>query len=168
MNGSVGTTGADFDAWYLAARAPLERALWVMGGDRDLAQDLCDEAFTRALADWARVGQMRSPGGWVYTVAVNLLRRRQRRKQLELRFLRRQQPEPSSPVEAHPELWAAVAGLPDRQREAIALRYLSGLTEEEVAAAMGVSEGSASATLSKARRRLAEVLSDETIEEDVR
>lgn len=168
MNGSVGTTGADFDAWYLAARAPLERALWVMCGDRDVAQDLCDEAFTRALADWARVGQMRSPGGWIYTVAVNLLRRRQRRKQLELRFQRRQRPEPSSPVEVHPELWAAVAGLPDRQREAIALRYVSGLTEGEVAAAMGVSEGSASATLSKARRRLAEVLSDETVEEDVR
>lgn len=71
-------------------------------------------------------------------------------------------------MEAHPELWAAVAGLPDRQREAIALRYVSGLTEAEVAAAMGVREGSASATLSKARRRLAEVLSDETIEEDVR
>lgn len=81
--------------------------------------------------------------------------------------MKRQRTEPVPPLEVHPELWAAVADLPDRQREAIALRYVSGLTETEVAATMGVTDGSASATLSKARRRLAEVLRDEPVEEDV-
>ena len=36
---------------------------------------------------------------------------------------------------------AALAGLPDRQREAIVLRYDAGLSEGEIAAAMGISRG---------------------------
>ena len=58
-------------------------------------------------------------------------------------------------------MWAAVAALPDRQREAIALRYLLGLTQAEVADAMGVAPGTASATLAAARRALAPILGPE-------
>ena len=36
---------------------------------------------------------------------------------------------------------AALRGLPDRQREAIVLRYDAGLSEDEIAAAMGISRG---------------------------
>jgi DNA-directed RNA polymerase specialized sigma24 family protein len=36
---------------------------------------------------------------------------------------------------------AALRGLPDRQREAIVLRYYAGLSEGEIAAAMGISRG---------------------------
>jgi DNA-directed RNA polymerase specialized sigma24 family protein len=36
---------------------------------------------------------------------------------------------------------AALRGLPDRQREAIVLRYDAGLSEGEIAAAMGISRG---------------------------
>ena len=161
LMGGVGGEPRDFDEWYLGAHRSLERTMWVMCGDRDLARDLCDEAFARALADWGRVGTMQSPGGWVRTVAVNLLRRRMRRRAMEARLIRRHRPEPVSPPEVTPELWAAVAALPDRQREAIALRYVADLTEAGVAEAMGISAGAASATLSVARRRLAEVLDPE-------
>jgi len=40
------------------------------------------------------------------------------------------------------------------------LRYVAELSEQEVAAAMGVAEGTASATLSSARRHLAQMLGD--------
>jgi DNA-directed RNA polymerase specialized sigma24 family protein len=36
---------------------------------------------------------------------------------------------------------AALRGLPDRQREAIVLRYDAGLSEDEIAAAMSISRG---------------------------
>jgi RNA polymerase sigma factor (sigma-70 family) len=40
-----------------------------------------------------------------------------------------------------PAARSALAGLPDRQREAIVLRYYAGLPEGEIAAAMGISRG---------------------------
>ena len=35
-------------------------------------------------------------------------------------------------------VWAALRGLPGRQREVIVLRYYAGLPEDQIAAAMGI------------------------------
>jgi RNA polymerase sigma-70 factor (ECF subfamily) len=150
------TDESGFEAWYRREQPAVVRALWAMSGDLDLASDLADEAFSRALARWDRVSAMASPGGWVRTVAVNLHKRAARRRALEYRLLRRVWAA-AAPAPAPPDLdlWAAVAALPDRQREVIALRYVADCTEAETAAALGISEGAASATLAKARRRLA-------------
>ena len=51
-------------------------------------------------------------------------------------------------------MWEAVRSLPTRQRTAVALRYILDLPEREVARVMGVSRGSASASLVTARRTL--------------
>lgn len=149
----------DFESWYRDEHPTLVRSLWLMSGDRELALDVVGEAFSRALARWDRVSAMASPGGWVRTVAVNLLRRghrRRRREQVILASLHgRTRMEAVIP---DLDLWDAVATLPSRQREVVALRYLGGCTEAEVAACLGISEGAASASLVKARLRLAELL----------
>ncbi len=49
--------------------------------------------------------------------------------------------EASGLLEQPPAARAALAGLPDRQREAIVLRYYAGLSRSEIAAAMGISRG---------------------------
>ncbi len=147
-----------FEEWYRREQPGLVRALWAMSGDRDLAADAVDEAFSRALAGWDRVSAMTSPGGWVRTVAINHLRRTMHRRDLERRLLHRQRPAVGHGPAIDPELWGAVAALPVRQREVIALRYIGDLTEADVAASLGISEGAVSASLTKARRRLADVL----------
>jgi len=104
---------------------------------------------------------MDSPTGWTYRVALNLARRRARRAALEKRLLRRIAPvNDALPAEHAIELWDAVRALPPRAREAIALRYTAGLSEAEVAVAMKVAVGTASATLASARRALAVALAD--------
>jgi len=128
----------------------------VVARDLDLASEVVSEAFSRAYEHWDTVSGHENPTGWVYRVAMNLLHRRGRRARLERHWLERRAargPVPGS--ELVPELWAAVASLPLRQREAIALRYVSDLSERQVAEAMGVAEGTASATLAAARRSLA-------------
>src|ERR687892_2598190 len=62
------------------------------------------------------------------------------------------------PTQLSPDVWDALAALPSRQREAIALRYLLDLTQADVADAMGVAPGTAAATLHAARRNLADRL----------
>jgi RNA polymerase sigma factor (sigma-70 family) len=134
----------------------LVAALTVVAGDRDLARDATDEAMVRALERWERVERMASPEGWAYRVGVNVLRRKARRSAFERRFSSRAQA--VAPPELHPEVWAAIRSLPQRQREAIALRYLLDMTEAGVAAAMGVAVGTASATLTAARTALSRQL----------
>lgn len=157
----MGTTPADddFDEWYRSSFDRLVRTLAVTIGDVDVAADAVAEAFCRALGRRAATATMANRDGWVYRTALNVARRRLRRRVLEERLLRRHGERPAGePSVSDPQVWAAVRQLPDRQREAIALRYVGQLSESEVAAAMGVAEGTASATLNAARRRLAEML----------
>src|SRR5690242_11674414 len=156
-----------FTAWYRSEHPRLLATMTIVTRDLEAAQDVTAEAFARALAAWPRVSGMDSPTGWTYRVALNLARRRFRRAALEERLLRRVAPADGDPFPAEHaiELWDAVRALPPRAREAIALRYTAGLSEAEVAAAMKVAVGTASATLASARRALAAALADAPEEE---
>lgn len=154
----------DFERWYRTEHPLVFTALAVAGGDPEIAREATDEAFVRAYERWDRVQVMDSPGGWLYRVALNELRRRHRRRRVERDLLRRQ-PSPTADLStqplADPGVWEAVRDLPQRQRSAIALRYVLDLTEKEVAATLGISRGAASASLVAARKRLHHVLGDE-------
>ena len=148
----------EFESWYAAERDVVVRSLVVLAGDPETARDATAEAFSRAYERWPRVRAMQSPAGWVYRVALNELRRRMRRRRLESQLLGGARSDTLQAVDVDPELWAAVAALSTRQREVIVLRYVADLTEREVAAVLGISEGAASAALTVGRRRLAEQL----------
>lgn len=158
----AGPANDDFDDWYRCSFERIVRTLAVAVGDLDVAVDAVAEAFCRALGKREAVVAMPNRDGWVYRTALNVVRRRQRRQVIEERLLRRHgQRHVSEPSVPDPQVWDAVRRLPDRQREAVALRYVGGLSELEVAAAMGIAEGTASATLNAARRRLAQTLGQE-------
>lgn len=156
-----------FESWYRREHEAFVRALWSITGDREAARDLAAESFSRALERWDRVGIMASPGGWTWRVAINLSRRRHRRASLERAVLRGDRPDDVVLDDQRDlDLWQAVAALPRREREAVALRYVAGLGEAQVAETMGISEGAASASLSSARRRLQRTLRIEAEEPD--
>jgi RNA polymerase sigma-70 factor (ECF subfamily) len=159
----TGGSDSDFERWYRREHQRVLTALTVAGGDSEVAREATDEAFVRAYERWDRVRRMDSPGGWLYRVALNELRRRCRRRAIERDLLRRKQDrtELDPPPVSDPRVWEAVKGLPTRQRSAIALRYVLDLTEREVAETMGTSRGSASATLASARRNLQDVLGEQ-------
>ena len=58
-----------------------------------------------------------------------------------------------------------MAKLPRRQREATVLRYYLGLSVDEIAATLGVAEGTAKTTLFRARQALAQALGEYDLEE---
>ena len=53
-------------------------------GSRELAEDVTQEAFLRAMTAWARAGLPDCPLAWLQTVARNLLLNHYRRRQPEL------------------------------------------------------------------------------------
>src|SRR3954468_24483372 len=113
-----------FEGWYRAEHPRLLASILLVTGSLDEAGEVTDEAFARAYERWDRVGAMASPGGWTYRVAVNVARRRGRRRTLEQRVLARRRPVADVPAPAG-EAWALVADLPERQRTAVVLRYVA-------------------------------------------
>ncbi|WP_158563960.1 sigma-70 family RNA polymerase sigma factor [Jiangella anatolica] len=155
----------DFAGWYVALRPRVLRAVTIAVGDRDLAEEATAEAFARALARWPAATALDAPVTWLVTVAVNEVRSRWRRARLERRHLHRiaAEPERHTPA-AEPRddaLWTAVAALPERGRQVVALRYVLDLTEPEIATALGISRGTVASTLSRARQQLAAALTRE-------
>jgi RNA polymerase sigma factor (sigma-70 family) len=158
---------SDFGAWYREEHPRVLAALTVASGRADVAREATDEAFVRAYERWERVRRMASPGGWLYRVALNDLRRRCRRQAIERELLRRRRPGDEAapaPAALEPHVWEAVRALPLRQRTAVALRYVLDLPEAEVARLMGVTRGAVSATLTTARRRLESLLAEPAAE----
>jgi RNA polymerase sigma-70 factor (ECF subfamily) len=142
----------DFERWYASTHPRLLSALVVVCGDLDLAREATDEAFVRAFERWSRVSRMAAPEGWTYRVALNLVRRRSRRAKREQQLVRQPAPPPESTWD--PDLWAAVRQLPDRERLAVALRYVADLPGTDIAELMGVAPGTVWSTLDNARRHL--------------
>lgn len=155
-----------FDEWYAEQRPRVYLSMLALSGEPDLAAEATDEAFTRAVARWQRVRTMESPGGWTQRVALNVLKRRLRRRRVEARLHRRAAPRTHEPPPAG-EVWDLVRSLPERQRVAVVLRYVADLTEPDIATAMGVARGTVASTLASARERLGEQLRTE-LEEELR
>ena len=149
----------DFAAWYEAEFGRLVGVLARLGVEHEDADDLASEAFSRALQRWNHVGRMDSPTAWVYRVALNLLRRRARRRALERRALLKSGT--NDQRLDSPPVWDAVTRLPPRQQTAIVLHYLLDLPYEQVANVMGIAAGTVAATLSAARRNLQTALGEE-------
>jgi RNA polymerase sigma-70 factor (ECF subfamily) len=147
-----------FEDWYEREHPRLVGALLWLGGDPSDLRDAVDEACARAMERWDRVGAMESPTGWTYRVALNVWKRRERRRALEQRVLRRHRPPDAIVAGPAGEAWDLVRGLPPRERTAVALRYVGDLTEAQIAAAMGVRRSTVSVLLGRAHRRLAVML----------
>lgn len=148
-----------FSTWYSQEHTRILAALVLVAGDLELARDAVDEAFCRALARWGQVGQLASPTGWVYTVALNVHRRTMRRVALEHRLLARL----VRPAEVPPpagEAWQLVGDLPLRQRTMVVLRHVAALREHEIAEILGVTRGTVSRTLRAAHDRLGDLLDE--------
>jgi RNA polymerase sigma factor (sigma-70 family) len=104
------------------------------------ADDVAAEAMARMWAHWSRLGAQGWLDGWALRVTTNLAVDRARRR---VRVApSRPADDPSDAAVLRLALTAALVRLPRRQRQAIVLRFLTDLSEEEVAVALGVSTGS--------------------------
>ena len=139
-----------FERFYETEAPSVFRAVYLLCGDRVLAEDATQEAFARALERWERLRTQPWAGGWVTTTALNVARRGMRRGR-RLRLAARDDP---TSVEETIDLWARVKDLPRRQQEAVVLHYRMGLSVEEVADVMDCREGTVRTHLARAREGL--------------
>jgi RNA polymerase sigma-70 factor, ECF subfamily len=146
-----------FDTFF---RSEYPRLLRVLSSADLSADDALQEAFTKAALSWNRISTYEDPAGWVRHVAVRRLldeRRSSKRKRAAIERLVAL-PEPDGDRDASMDLAVAIGELPIRQRVALSLFYLGGLTSTETGEAMGISAGAVRFHLHEARARLRERL----------
>ncbi len=151
---------ADIRLFLRDGYARLVGAVALVTGDLATAEDAVQEAVVRAWERSDRGEQIVALDRWVAAVALNLSRSGLRRLRVE-RLARPKLIEAAtidSPSEDAVDVRLALASLPRRQRETAVLRYYLDLSTEEIAEAMGTSEGTVKSQLFKARAHLADML----------
>lgn len=147
---------------YHAAYRRLVAQLYAFTSDVTEAQDVVQEAFARALARPGVLTDVDNPEAWLRTVAVNLVRRRWRRRALLDTILLRDRPvqrfAEAPPDPEKTDVRTAIAALPRPFREVIVLHYLADLPVDEVARVLSVPVGTVKSRLSRGRAALAERL----------
>lgn len=149
-----------FDAAFLALFPRAFRLSYRLLGDRAAAEDAAAEAMARAFSDWKRVSELPYREAWVLRVASNIALDQIRRRKLPL-VAPAVMAEDEDARALRVALWAALRALPRRQREIVVLRYVAGLTENEVAQLLGLSLGTVKTHVTRGRAALRHAMKDE-------
>jgi len=151
-----------FEAFYVANERRLFRALFVVTGDRDEAEDVMQTAFCKVWEHWDRVALLDDPVGYLFRTAFNTQRSAARRSMRAARrlvgWMSESQPPPPEPSEVAATRDSAARALGEltrRQREAVVLTALLGFGGTEAAQIMGIRPATVRVLVSQARAVLA-------------
>ncbi len=138
----------------------------LMTGDQPTAEDVVQDAFLGLYRRWQALDDAGKALGYLRSSVVNgcrsVHRVRYRRQGITI--------DPPGDAdsaeaeamlgEAHREVLAALRRLPQRQREAVVLRYYLDMTEEQAAQSMGVARGTVKSATSRGIAALARMLKE--------
>jgi len=177
--GRVADDESDFAQAVARAQPPITRLvhrLLSWPGDGSEVSDIVQDVF---LAAWIHRRRFRGEAAWttwLTRIAINKarshVRRRVRREALlaALPWLRRDlhEPDPAQDADVSARVRAIVARLPHSDREVIVLRYLEERDIEEIATMLGLRRSAVDSRLTRARKRLRELLDAAGLEEATR
>lgn len=153
----------DFDAFYEDSKGRLLAQLYAFCGDLGDAHDCLQDAYLRAWQRWSRLTGYDNPEAWVRTVAMRLAINRWHKARAALRAWTRHGPGMGG-TEPGPDSVALVASLrrlPWPQRQVLVLHHMAGLPVGQIAAELGVPEGTVKTRLARGRAALADQLFEE-------
>ncbi len=135
--------------------------------DEALAEDLCQDAFTRAFGGLAGFRREAEPRTWLLAIARNRCLdelRRQGRNPVDPEEAIEEAPD-ERPLEAHllgdrQAVQHALDSLGERDRAMVLLRFVHGLGYPELADAFGIKQGAARMRISRALARMRFVLAE--------
>jgi RNA polymerase sigma-70 factor (sigma-E family) len=148
----------------------LVRMATLVVGDVGVAEQVTQDAFVKLHLRWGGLRRLDRAPAYLRSTVLNGARSHLRRRKVSDRYDARRT---AGPASATPES-SALAGaerdrvvgalglLPERQREAVVLRYYLDLPEADIAAAMGVSAGSVKSHLHRGLAALARHLGEDT------
>jgi RNA polymerase sigma-70 factor (sigma-E family) len=152
--GPVAAPADEVTALYQSHALGLLRLAVIMLGDREAAEDVVQDAFLGLFRRWGALDDPERALAYVRSSVFNgcrtVLRKRTRDREFVLVEPAAESAEARVVLgEEHREVLAALRRLPDRQREAVALRYCLDMPVDEVARSMGVAEGTVKSATSR-------------------
>lgn len=155
------TATRSLEELYVAHEREALRLAYLLVGDKELAQDLTQDAFVRCAR---RLDHIRHPDAfpaYLRRTIVNLSKMHFRRKSIERAFLNRGSDGPvqheDPDVTSRDSLRLALLQLPPRQRAAVVLRFYQDMPEQEIADLLGCAHGTARSLVSRGLARLREL-----------
>jgi RNA polymerase sigma factor (sigma-70 family) len=150
----------DFESFFLEHQDPLFRALWLVTRNRHEAEEIMQEAFLRL---WERWSTARNPEAYLYRTAMNVFRSRLRRAAVALRKGVHTLPgdDQLAEVESRASVIRALAPLPARQRAAVVLMDVLGLSSEQAGEALGIRPVTVRVLAARGRATLKEALDED-------
>jgi RNA polymerase sigma-70 factor (sigma-E family) len=151
----------DFDRFVADSANGLLRTAYLIVWDVPEAEDLLQETLLKVAKRWPKVSRMDHPVAYARRILVNLALAegpRRSRRRAELSAAQGEEPAAPTAIDAHDDLYAALAALPPRQRAVLVLRYFLDLPEAEVAAALQCSLGTVKSTTSRGLARREQTL----------
>jgi RNA polymerase sigma-70 factor (sigma-E family) len=160
----------DFVEFAAASRERLRRTAYLLCGDWHRASDITQEALIRVYVAWPRLERKGGLAAYARRAVVSVvIDQSRKRSSTEV---------PAIAVEAAPSgrdlagdvadrqaVMHALARLPQRQRACVVLRYFEDLSVTEVAALLGVSEGTVKSQTSRGLASLRTMFEAETHDE---
>jgi RNA polymerase sigma factor (sigma-70 family) len=144
------SSGGDFGDVYREHALWAARLSFLLTGEPSLAEDLVQEAF---LGLYRHADRVENPRAYLRVTLVNLAgrnRRREQRRAAAYRIVANR----DIVSDGSNDLFELVVSLPLKQRVVIVLRYYEGLSEAEIAAALGCAPGTVKSLASRAIDRL--------------
>jgi RNA polymerase sigma-70 factor (ECF subfamily) len=138
----------------------------LLSRNADDARDAVQETALRFLRDLHKFRSDSSIMTWSMGIAINVCREIRRKRRTPMGLVEEIEPstdttnpiEDASRDELRSVLHRTLADLPERQREALMLRFFEELSVEQTAAAMSCAEGTVKATVHQALRALRDKL----------
>jgi RNA polymerase sigma-70 factor (ECF subfamily) len=155
---------ATFREFFRATYRQVYRAMRVLAGSHEEAEDITNEAFTRAYAIWEDLQEYEFPTAWILRTAdhVRIDRWRKWGKRWSADVpIEDVMPAPDLDLPIDPDLAAALRKLSPQQRRALAWRYLGGLSRKEIASILGVEVSTVAEHLERGLAELRELLAEE-------
>jgi RNA polymerase sigma-70 factor (sigma-E family) len=155
-------TADGFNDFVVSRSTRLLRVAYLLTSDWAAAEDLLQSSLVKAWSAWSRIEG--DPEPYVRRILVNThaswWRRRWRGELPSAEMPETGHGGHTDRIDERDGLWQALRRLPTRQRTVLVLRYFEGLSEAEVAEAMGCSLGTVK---SQASRALAKLRVDESL-----
>jgi RNA polymerase sigma-70 factor (sigma-E family) len=166
IRGNPADADTALEQLYAGHYTALVRLAVLLLRDQGLAEDVVQDSFVAVHRHWDRIDPDKAPA-YLRKTVVNRSHSALRRRTVAARH----RPEPMPPgapadesllrTERRAAVLEALAGLPVRQREVLALRYYLDLSEAEIAGTLGISRGAVKSHASRGGAALRARLSPE-------
>jgi RNA polymerase sigma factor (sigma-70 family) len=152
----------DFEGFFDNHHTALFQALWLVTRNRHEAEEVMQDAFLLVWERWDRVGSLSDPVGYLYRTAMNVFRSRVRRAKTAIRLAVGFLPvdDELAKVEEREDVLRILAPLTPRQRAAVVLTDLLGLTSEQAGAALRIKASTVRVLVARARAALRKELGE--------